>query len=79
MAPISTHRPVLVSLRYAAREALAYLRETQTPESMTIVALEFIDQDAPELLDLGVRADAVRVCRVAELLRVNTDAKKRRA
>ena len=45
---------------------------------MTLGALDLIDQDAPELLDVGARADAVRACRVAQLLRVNTDAKQKR-
>ena len=62
-----------------AKPSLTFVIPDPDPEYMTQGVLEFIDQDAPELLDLGVRADAVRVCRVAELLRVNTDAKKRRA
>ena len=38
---------------------------------------ELRDHDAPELVNVA-RADAVRVCRVAELVRVNDDAKQNR-
>jgi hypothetical protein len=38
---------------------------------------ELRDLDAPELVNLA-HADAVRVCRVAELVRVNIDAKQTR-
>ena len=38
---------------------------------------ELHDHDAPELVNL-TRADAVRSCRVAELVRVNVDAKQNR-
>ena len=38
---------------------------------------ELPDPDAPELVHVA-QADAVRVCRVAELVRVNTNAKQRR-
>jgi hypothetical protein len=37
---------------------------------------ELRDPDAPELVHVA-RADAVRVCRVAELVRVNGDAKQK--
>jgi uncharacterized protein (UPF0210 family) len=39
---------------------------------------ELRDNDAPELVNVA-QAEAVRVCRVAELVRVNTDAKQKRA
>ena len=38
---------------------------------------ELHDLDAPELVNLA-QADAVRVCRVAELVRVNVDANQNR-
>jgi hypothetical protein len=38
---------------------------------------ELPDLDAPELVNVA-QADAVRVCRVAELVRVNPDAKQKR-
>ena len=38
---------------------------------------ELHDLDAPELVNLA-QADAVRSCRVAELVRVNGDAKQKR-
>jgi hypothetical protein len=38
---------------------------------------ELPDLDAPELVNVA-RADAVRVCRVAEPVRVNGDAKQNR-
>jgi hypothetical protein len=38
---------------------------------------ELRDLDAPELVNVA-QADAVRVCRVAELVRVNVDAKQTR-
>ena len=38
---------------------------------------ELRDLDAPELVHVA-RADAVRVCRLAELVRVNLDAKQTR-
>jgi hypothetical protein len=38
---------------------------------------ELHDLDGPELVNVA-QADAVRVCRVAELVRVNGDAKQNR-
>ena len=45
---------------------------------MTFGPYELHDPDATELLDVGARADAVQVCRVAEPPHANTDAKQRR-
>jgi hypothetical protein len=39
---------------------------------------ELRDNDAPELVNVA-QAEALRVCRVAEMVRVNTDAKQKRA
>jgi hypothetical protein len=37
---------------------------------------ELPDHDAPELVDASARPGAAQVCRVAELVRVNVDAKQ---
>jgi hypothetical protein len=45
-------------------------------EALAIDDLEELhDPDAPELVNIA-QAEAVRVCRVAELVRVNTNAKQ---